>query len=349
MVAANEWRSPSVKGGMSEESFAAAAALFSAGKYHEAVSAYAAIEAAPSTSRDDRARAINNISACYAAVKDYEKSLSMALEVIALQPTNAKALGRAATAQEGLKHYEEAAQFFARAAAIDARNSAYTAGAQRCTALVQARRGVATAESKDAYYYKKSIEKGTEAMKAANFVEAIRHFGKALDLIPAAAASREKAVLLSNRSAALLRAGRIEESADDALEATKTDHTYARAFFRLGAAKEKLKKIGEAYDALSTCVQLDPDHTEATQLLAEVTPAALEERKSAEERARDHAHRVADIAEKMTTEQAVKAAAALPRVAVARGASYSYCSFCNETGHTRGECPLLRRKRSRPM
>ncbi|KPI89985.1 hypothetical protein ABL78_0845 [Leptomonas seymouri] len=334
---------------MSEDDFAKASALFAARKYHEAISAYTAIGAATSTSLSNKARALNNISACYAALEDYGKALSMALEVIALQPDNAKALGRAGTAQEGLKHYEEAAQYFSRAASLDPAHLHYSAGVQRCLALVQARRGVATAESKDAYYYKKSVEKGTESMKASNFLEAIRHFGKALDLFPATAAPCERATLLSNRSAALYRAGRTEESADDALDATKADATYARAFFRLGTAKAKLKKIGEAYDALTTCIQLDPDHSEARQLLAEVTPAALEARKTAEERARDHAHRVADISAKINEEQAVKSAATLPRVAVARGSSYAYCNFCNETGHTRAECPLRRRKRPRPM
>ncbi|KPA79734.1 hypothetical protein ABB37_05493 [Leptomonas pyrrhocoris] len=334
---------------MSEEDFTSASALFSSRKYHEAISAYAAIEAAPSTSLNDKARALSNISACYAALEDYANSLAMAREVIALQPDNAKALGRAGTAQEGLKHYDEAAQFFRRAAALDSTNRNYAAGVQRCEALVQARRGVATAESKDAYYYKKSLEKGAEAMKASNFTEAIRHFGKALDLLPATATAREKAALLSNRSAAYYRAVRMEESADDALAATQADDTYARAFFRLAAAKAKLKKIVEAYDALTTCVHLDPGHSEAQQLLAEVTPAALEARKTAEELARDHAHRVADIAEKMCEEQAVKAAATVPRAAVARGSSYAYCNFCNETGHTRAECPLRRRKRSRPI
>ncbi|KAL7701611.1 C2H2 zinc-finger containing protein [Lotmaria passim] len=334
---------------MLEDDFAKAAALFSAGRYHEAVSAYTAIEAAPDASLADRARALNNISACYAALKDYETSLSMALDVIALQPDNAKALGRAATAHEGLKHYEEAAQFFSRAAAAEATNTDYAAGAQRCTALVQARRGVATSAAKDAYYYKKSLEKGTEAMKASNFMEAIRHFGKALDLFPATATSREKAALLCNRSAAYFRAARLAESADDALMATQADDTYARAFFRLGAARAKLKKTVEAYDALTTCVQLDPEHSEARQLLAEVTPAALEARKTTEERAREYTDRVVDLAAKMSEEQAAKAATMLPPVSVARSASYSYCSYCNETGHSRAECPLLRRKRSRPL
>ncbi|AYU79556.1 Tetratricopeptide repeat/TPR repeat [Leishmania donovani] len=334
---------------MSDEAeFKRAGALFSAGKYHEAISVYSVIEALDGATAEVRARALNNISACYAALKNYEMSSKVAREVISLQPGNAKAHGRVAAAEEGLKRYSEASFYYSVASRLDANNSTYVDGAQRCHALVQAGRGVASAEAKDAYYYEKSLERAMEAMQKTSYLEAIRHFGKALDLFPSTGTSREKATLLSNRSAAYFRAERIEESADDALEAIKADDTYARGFYRLGAAKAKLKKVGDAYDALTKCVKLDPKHVDAARLLAEVLPAALESRKTAEERARDHTRQVAHMTERLSEMQAAASSNAVPH-ATAHGSAYSYCNFCNETGHSRSECPLLRRKRSRPL
>lgn len=332
---------------MSEADFAHAATFYAAGHYAIAVAAYNTIATAPAASDEVKARALNNISACYAALRDYPNALRTALEVIAMQPRNAKALGRAATAQEGLKRYEAAMDFFTQAAAIDKTNAAYSNGVQRCWDLIEARRGLATAEGRDSYYYTKSVETATAAMKSSNFLEAIRHFGKALDRLPATATAREKATLLSNRSAAYFRAKRMEESADDALAATRADNNYARAFFRLGAAKAELKKAADAFDALARCIELEPGHTEAIALRAVVAPAALEAFKTSAERAREHAERVADISRKMQEEQAARSAAAMPQVAAARSSGYAYCSYCNETGHARAECPLLRRKRFR--
>ncbi|CAM39166.1 conserved hypothetical protein [Leishmania braziliensis MHOM/BR/75/M2904] len=334
---------------MSEEvAFKRAGALFIEGKYPEAISAYTAIETVNEATVEVRARALNNISACYAALKNYEMSSKVAREVIVLQPNNAKAHGRIAAAEEGLKRYDEAAFYYSAASRLEANNPVYVAGAQRCHALVQASRGVASAEAKDAYYYKKSLERAMKAMQEANYLEAIRHFGKALDLFPTTGTSREKAALLCNRSAAYFRAERIEESADDALEAIKADDKYARGFYRLGAAKTKLKKVGDAYDALTTCLKLDPNNADAGKLLAEVLPAALESRKTAEERARDHTRQVTHIAEQLNAMQATASANTAPQ-ATAHGSAYSYCNFCNETGHSRSECSLLRRKRSRPL
>ncbi|GET89318.1 hypothetical protein, conserved [Leishmania tarentolae] len=334
---------------MSDEAeFKSAGALFSEGKYDKAISAYSAIEAREGATGEVRARALNNISACYAALKNYEMSSKVAREVVRLQPDNAKAHGRVAAAEESLKRYSEAALYYSSASRLDANNPTYAEGTQRCNALVQAGRGVASAEAKDAYYYEKSLARAMEAMQKASYLEAIRHFGKALDLFPATGTSREKATLLSNRSAAYFRAERIEESADDALEAIKVDDTYARGFYRLGAANAKLKKVGEAYDALDKCVKLDPQHLDAARLLAEILPAALELRKTAEERARDHTRQVAHVAEQLSEMQATASSNGVPRVA-AHGSAYSYCNFCNETGHSRSECPLLRRKRSRPL
>ncbi|KAG5500288.1 hypothetical protein JIQ42_04625 [Leishmania sp. Namibia] len=334
---------------MSDEAdFKRAGVLFNEGKYHEAISAYAAIDAVDGTTVEVRARALNNISACYAALKNYEMSSKVARDVIDLQPNNAKAQGRVAAAEEGLRRYSEAAFYYSVASRLDANNPTYAEGAKRCHALVQAGRGVASAEARDAYYYKKSLERAMKAMQEANYLEAIRHFGKALDLFPTTGTSREKATLLSNRSAAHFRAERIEESADDALEAIKADDTYARGYYRLGAAKAKLKKAGDAYEALTMCLKLDPKHEDAARLLAEVLPAAQESRKTAEERARDHTRQVTHITEKLSEMQAAASSNATPR-ATAHGSAYFYCNFCNETGHSRSECPLLRRKRSRPL
>lgn len=335
-----------------EDLFSKASALFALGKYHEAIQIYTTISEGDGdglSSSDDhqKARALNNISACCASLKDYPKSLVMAEAALRLSPENTKAMGRVATAQEALQHYEEALDFFQRAKRGDPENASYAAGVERCEALLQSRRGVASASTRDSYYYAKCIEKGKTAMMASQYMEAIRNYGKAIHLFPADCPARERAVLFSNRSAAYFRAERMEESAADGQEATNVDGTYSRGFFRLAAAKAKLKMFGDAYAALRRCLEIDPNHAEAKVLFEEVRPAAEEEGKTATQRAQDNARRVADLQEKMNETYAAKSDAVLTR-GTAYAASYAYCSYCNDSGHVRAECPLLRRKRQRP-
>lgn len=336
---------------MSETKFTEASALFSDKKYFDAVRVYASVAAADGASDEDRARALGNISACYALAKDFDKALESGEGALELQPANAKFMGRVATAYEGLRHYEEAAEFFERALRSEPASAVYADGLARVQALVQSRRGVASAGTRDGYYYGKSLQKGKEAMAAANYLEAARHFQKAIDLFPAERTGgvegrRELAILHANRSAASFRAGAIEESADDALVATEIDPTYARGFFRLGCAKHRLRKHGDSHDALAACLRLEPGHAEAAALLAEVEPMAAQERMTAPQRAAQEAGKVAEVRERQAEERAEASARAAPAGRHAHASSYVYCSYCNESGHTRAECPM-RRKRPR--
>lgn len=332
---------------MIEEDFKKGGTLFGEKKYYEAVQVYASLAARHGASPADRARALSNISACYASLKEFDKALASAEEAVALDAGNVKYVGRVATALEGLQRYEEAVPFLERVLAADPGNAAHTAALVRVRGLVRARRGVVSEDSRETFYYNKSLVKGKEAMQSGHFLDAIRHFGKAVELFPKDAPPRERAVLLSNRSAAYYRAGRMEESADDALLSTSTDEGYARGYYRLACAKHQLKKDEEAYDALQHCLQLEPEHSEAKTLMATVEPVVVELRKTAAERAADEARRVEALQEQLNAERAAASKTVVVSRGPARAGGYVYCSYCNETNHTRAECPLRRRKRAR--
>lgn len=230
------------------------------------------------------------------------------------------------------------------------------------------------------FYYNKSIENAKTAMQAGNYIEAVRYYTKALDLFHTLhrrvtaddaanqataeervhhtlssdkdrrATAREHAVLLCNRSSAYLRSGKPDAATQDAASATEVDGSYARAFYRLACAHQAMKQYVEAARAVQQCLALDPQHADAQHVLRCVEPLAQEQGKTLQEKAREHAQRVAEMTEKqreaVAAQSASNAFAAGPRT-TAYASTYVYCNYCNETGHTRDECPLRRRKRMR--
>ncbi|CCW64324.1 unnamed protein product [Phytomonas sp. EM1] len=333
---------------MSDNEFREAASLFNAQNYHGAIQHYERIASCVSITPETKARALSNISACYASLKDFEKALESALEAKKFQCTNAKILGRVATAYEGMKCYKEAAKYFEKANELDSSKITYAQCLARVRNLMQSMSSLSSQETKDQYYYAKSLERAREAMQAENYAEAIRHYGKALDLLSPSSTPREKATLLSNRSAAFAHAARMEESADDAFHATEVDPDYARGFFRLAFARNRMKKYSDAYEALKTCLNLDHGYVAAKELMEEVRPYVAKEQQRADERAASEAKRIEEINEKRNEER-FKADSVMAQARHAHAISYVYCNYCNESGHTRGECPLRRRKRGRPF
>ncbi|CCW71005.1 unnamed protein product [Phytomonas sp. Hart1] len=332
---------------MSDEEFSEAALLFNAKNYHGAVQHYERIASCVDITPETKARALSNISACYASIKDFEKALESSVEAMKLQCFNAKILGRVATAYEGMKYYKEAIKYFEKANELDSSKGTYVESISRVRTLMQSTCGLSSEETKSQYYYAKSLERGKEAMQAANYVEAIRHFGKALDRLPLLSSPREKAILLSNRSAAFAHAQRMEESEDDAVHATEVDPTYARGFFRLAFTRKEMKKYYDAYEALKKCLHLDPDHSAGKELMGVVQAYVAKQQQRTEERAASEARRVEEINEKRHEERFKTGSVAAP-ARHAHANSYVYCNYCNESGHTRGECPLKLRKRGRP-
>ncbi|KEG13252.1 stress-inducible protein STI1 [Trypanosoma grayi] len=342
---------------MLEEDFTKAAAFVRNGNHIDAIGAYSKIATDPRATTAQKVRAYSNVSACHAARDQFADALDAAKKALQLDENNSKVHGRVATAYHGLKHYEEAARHYERAHALDPTSSLYCEQRQAVLDLIRSRKGVATQETKDAYYYRKGIEQGKESMGKGEYLSAVRYFSKAIELHTRCAGNEENgsgsksvdyAVLLCNRSAAYSRAGRYAESLEDAMKATEVHPTYARAFFRIAHAQHQLKHPREAYAALCRCLELDHAHAEAKTLMLEVEQIVAELQKTSEEKQRDREEQVREIREMQNAERVTDNA---PVSGGFRGrahaTSYMHCSYCNEAGHARAECPLLRRKRSR--
>ncbi|CBH09878.1 hypothetical protein, conserved [Trypanosoma brucei gambiense DAL972] len=340
-----------------EENFVKAASLVREGNHIAAIGLYKTISSDEHITVAQKIRAFSNMSACYAAREQFAEALSAAKEALQMDDRNSKVHGRMAAAYHGLKHYEEASRHYARAYELDPNTILYKEQHQLVLELMRSGRGVASKDTLDSYYYRKGIEQGKEAMTKGEYLSAVRHFSKAIELHTKCASNGESnrgngggsiaadmAVLLCNRSAAYARAGRWSESLKDGMRAIEVHPTYARAFFRVGCAQHQLKRPQESCTALRRCLELDPSHGEAKNLMVEVEKLVAEACKTTEEREREREIQVREILERQNAEGATHAVGSRGR---AHATSYVLCSYCNDGGHTREECPLLRRKRSR--
>ncbi|CAD2217410.1 Tetratricopeptide repeat, putative [Angomonas deanei] len=325
---------------MFEEDFKSGAELFSSRQYNAAIGVYAKIASHQQVTEDDKIRALNNISGCYASLGQYDNALEIAKESIDIKPT-VKGFSRASVASEGLLYYTNAIQYMERALQLEPTNAPYKASLARLQGLVQQKKGLASQEERDTFYYKKSLEKGKEAMQAANYQEAIHQFRKGLTYLPSDVKERDHATLLCNLSAAYFRADEYEASLEHATRAAEVDPTYPRAFFRVACAKEKAKLYEEAFQAVTKCLALDKTHTEALELHGKLEPIVMEARKTPAQRLEDEAKRVRALRE--VQEETRPSVPVVTRTAHA--SNYVYCTFCNEPGHRRPECPLRKRPR----
>lgn len=340
-----------------EAAFQRAAQLFTAKEYQSAITTYLEIVQNDSCSVEDTVRALNNISACYTGLKDYDAALDTAKEAMSMDPLHPQAMYRAALAYEGQLHYEEALAHLRRAMTVKPDHKPYKEALERVQQRIASRRGIASEATKNQFYYEKSVRDGANAMKQKNYPEAVRLFTKAIELFSLSTSAdvvRELAVLYANRSAAHLKKLDAGESVADAESSTRTDPTYARGFFRLACAREEQKEFVQAFEAAEKCLALDAAHAEAKQLIERVRPHVERSRKTSRELAEERDEQIRKLMEER--EQAAKmssgsatagggvASTGMPR---GTGFSYSYCTYCNETGHTRDECALLRAKRRR--
>ncbi|RNF12648.1 stress-inducible protein STI1 [Trypanosoma rangeli] len=350
-----------------EEDFTRATALVRGGNHIDAIGVYASIAENALATTPQKIRAYSNMSACLAARDQYAEALDAAKKALELDEQNSKVHGRVATAYHGMKHYEEAAQHYNRAHVLDPTNALYLEQHQVVLELMRSGKGIATQETKDAYYYRKGIERGKEAMEKGEYLSAVRHFSKAIELHARCATddvdreakkddpscsssgrSAELAVLFCNRSAAYSRAGRYAESLEDGMKAMEVNPMYARAFFRIAHAHHQLKHPHEAYTALRRCLELNPNHDEAKALMIEVEQVVTVLQKTTEEKRREKEEQVQKIREMQSAERVTETAGVpMGYRSRAHATSYMHCSYCNEAGHSRAECPLLRRKRSR--
>ena len=97
-------------------------------------------------------------------------------------------------------------------------------------------------------------DRGNAAFKANKFTRAERHFTAALAAQPG---GDDRAVLLSNRSAARLSAGRIDAAEADARSAVSHSPLWAKAHVRLGDALLRKSDAAGAESAYRRALQLD--------------------------------------------------------------------------------------------
>ena len=138
---------------------------------------------------------------------------------------------------------------------------------------------------------------GDDAFRRRNFRTAYEAYGSALALTP------DDQVLLSNRSLAYLRAGRLGQALADAERAAALAPGWSKAAYRRGACLQQLERYDEAAEAFERAEELEPeDCAEARRgRQAALQQAAAQRRQHAE----------LDKSRRQTTErQALNAAAA---------------------------------------
>lgn len=287
-------------------------------------------------------KALSNRSACHAKMEKYDDALTDAEQAISLDPTFSKAFGRKAAALQGLLRYEEAVAAYNAALLLDPTNTLYTAGRTELEGLIAQRRGIASKETKDKFYFDKSVREGKEAMTRGELHEAVRHFSKAIQLCPESDV-RDRATLLSNRSAAWFRLEKYREATTDALEASRVDGLYPRGFLRLAMSQHREGKLDEARKSIEEALRLDPENTMAKEEMQSIEASIAQRDKSTAAHLSEQQCKVAALATERTQEAGDMRRQGGPAYATA----FAYCSLCNSHGHDRSECPIMIRKRRR--
>jgi tetratricopeptide (TPR) repeat protein len=316
----------------------------------------AALYSAVIDSQPDNALAYSNRAASFLKTCQFEKALSDARRCTQLDPSFAKGWGRLGSALAELKHYSDSAVAYAKAAQLDPGNQVYKEQCAEMQKLVSSGRGIASDGDREEYYFRRSVEQGTAAMKAGSYADAIRHFTKAISQINKS--KNELHVLLANRSSAHLKSGATLEAIDDAVEAVKISPNYARGHVRLAAAYLAREQTEEARQCLVVAETLDPRAATLPELKAEVVRLEKQQTERAQLQAQtakalrdDLARAHASSTQVDQTGAVQRSPAAVPVATVAGPAapkhtvSYSYCRVCSEYGHVARDCPMKLKKR----
>lgn len=117
---------------------------------------------------------------------------------------------------------------------------------------------------------------GDDAFRCGNFTEAISFYTHALDLDPT------HFVLLSNRSAAHLKAGHKSKSLQDALTCVEVNPKFAKGYSRLAAAQQSLGRWQVAKETYEKLLALDPANTAVAKKGLEDCQSKLQEQQEQE-------------------------------------------------------------------
>jgi tetratricopeptide (TPR) repeat protein len=105
-------------------------------------------------------------------------------------------------------------------------------------------------------------EEGNKAFGKGDFALAAEHFTLAINLDP------NNHVYYANRSAALLKMGKLEDSLEDADQCVKMNRMYAKGHFRKGQALAVIGRVDLAVASMEEAVKLDPNNESLQEALA---------------------------------------------------------------------------------
>lgn len=311
---------------------------FSQKNYSRSLELYSAVLA----SDPSNVRALSNRSACYSLLHQYQDALRDAEAVLAIDPQYLKAYGRKGAALQGLKHFEDALTTYREGLVRDPNNTGYMEAIKELDVLVKSGQGIPSKASLDRYYYKQSLEKGKESMLKGEYFEAIRFYTDAIELYKGGD-KVELAVLLCNRGRGYFRLQKFEEALRDAKEAVETTSgNYGRAHLLGAESLAKLLRLDDAHRAVEEVLRLDPSSESGKELLAALDLQLAAKNKSSEAKAVEFRQKAVEIEASRGVE-----GQSLRRDGKLHASSYKNCTYCNEFGHDRADCPMLRRKRPR--
>lgn len=325
-----------------------ASQYFRDGDYTRAEALYAGVIDAQPTNF----KAYSNRSAVYMKSGELQKALKDAQRCTQINPSFAKGWGRVGAALHALKHYEDAISAYSRAVSLEPSSDSYTAAIAELKALVADGRGVATDEGRDEYYFRRSVDQATSALKEGKYDDACRLYTKAMGLGTAAA---EMHVLYANRSVAELKAGRSLQAVDDATASVVANPHYARGHVRLAIARLARNELDAARASANQAKILEPSSSAAAEVLRDIDKAelALAAAQKAQAEADDRRRAEIDAAREAASQVDVSAPASKAPVASTtipvaprHTVSYSHCRICSEYGHTAKDCP--HRARNQP-
>ena len=95
-------------------------------------------------------------------------------------------------------------------------------------------------------------DEGNGQLKVGHFLDAIRYYSEALELIPT------NAIILSNRAQAYIKVESYGLAMTDATAALKSDPKYAKAYYRRGSAQFALGHLKDARKDFRKVCQLNP-------------------------------------------------------------------------------------------
>jgi stress-induced-phosphoprotein 1 len=233
---------------------------YQAGNYGQAVEYYTyAVEMEPKNHIY-----VTNRSTAYAAMKQWEKSLKDADKAIALKGDWAKGFFRKGIALFELGRFQESAQAFKKACALDPENAEVQKRYEEANRLWK----------KDLSAAELQKEEGNECFKVGKIDDAIKHYTRALSLCEDNEKDKKtKSDIYNNRAACYVQLYEPTKVVADCNESLALFPGNIKALLRRGFAYESLDKMRMALDDFQTVLSMDPSVSQANQAVHRIKSA----------------------------------------------------------------------------